>query len=344
MSNNFYVNYCRLAWTGEMALLVEGLGVGGDTAIEEYIISPANELGDEEDPYRAKDQIKLYGPEQGQSWVARPSAGPSSTGLVSRKGSMANQSGLVDPLVTLFGSVHEKLPETGSMRSTLFPHFGSMFSVGGNQPRNEDWDEESLAREGDDYVSDAAAGDSDDNLHSPLISRQTTSLDKDIPPTAPSNLSSTRQGSLLHGNAGEPTGSTRIGGGWQLAWKWSEREDPNGNKESGFKRIYLHQDGGPGLRGSMVSLPGGDLPNDGETVQAAALVSQPTLYNKDVMRQRPVGPAMIHPSETTAKGPNWSDLFEPGVKHALIVGVGLQILQQVTAYFQYLLFCCSLLL
>ncbi|KAK7351979.1 hypothetical protein VNO80_17394 [Phaseolus coccineus] len=314
--------------SGEMALLVEGLGVGGDTAIEEYIISPANELGDEEDPYREKDQIKLYGPEQGQSWVARPAAGASSTGLVSQKGSMANQTGLVDPLVTLFGSVHEKLPETGSMRSTLFPHFGSMFSVGGNQPRNEDWDEESLAREGDDYVSDAAAGDSDDNLHSPLISRQTTSLDKDIPPTAHSNLSSTRQGSLLHGNAGEPTGSTRIGSGWQLAWKWSEREDPNGNKESGFKRIYLHQEVGPVLRGSVVSLPGGDLPNDGETVQAAALVSQPALYNKDVMRQRPVGPAMIHPSETTAKGPNWSDLFEPGVKHALIVGVGLQILQQ----------------
>ncbi|KAG4389051.1 hypothetical protein AAZX31_06G000200 [Glycine max] len=314
--------------SGEMALLVEGLGVGGDTAIEEYIIGPANEL-DEEDQSREKDQIKLYGPEQGQSWVARPVAGQNSVGLVSRKGSMVNQSGLVDPLVTLFGSIHEKHPETGSMRSTLFPHFGSMFSVGGNQPRNEDWDEESLAREGDDYVSDAAAGDSDDNLQSPLISRQTTSMDKDITPPAHSNLSSMRQGSLLHGNAGEPTGSTGIGGGWQLAWKWSERESPDGKKEGGFQRIYLHQDGGSGSRrGSVVSLPGGDLPTDGEVVQAAALVSRSALYNKDLMCQRPVGPAMIHPSETIAKGPSWSDLFEPGVKHALIVGVGMQILQQ----------------
>ncbi|RZC05044.1 monosaccharide-sensing protein 2-like [Glycine soja] len=314
--------------SGEMALLVEGLGVGGDTAIEEYIIGPANEL-DEEDQSREKDQIKLYGPEQGQSWVARPVAGQNSVGLVSRKGSMVNQSGLVDPLVTLFGSIHEKHPETGSMRSTLFPHFGSMFSVGGNQPRNEDWDEESLAREGDDYVSDAAACDSDDNLQSPLISRQTTSMDKDITPPAHSNLSSMRQGSLLHGNAGEPTGSTGIGGGWQLAWKWSERESPDGKKEGGFQRIYLHQDGGSGSRrGSVVSLPGGDLPTDGEVVQAAALVSRSALYNKDLMCQRPVGPAMIHPSETIAKGPSWSDLFEPGVKHALIVGVGMQILQQ----------------
>lgn len=332
-----------------MALLVEGLGVGGDTSIEEYIVGPANEFADEEDPSTGKDQIKLYGPEQGQSWVARPVTGQNSIGLVSRKGSMANQSGLVDPLVTLFGSVHEKLPETGSMRSTLFPHFGSMFSVGGNQPRNEDWDEESLAREGDDYASDAAAGDSDDNLQSPLISRQTTSLDKDIPTPAHGSLSSMRQGSLLQGNAGEPAGSTGIGGGWQLAWKWSEREGPDGKKEGGFKRIYLHQEGGAGsIRGSVVSLPGGDVPTDGEVVQAAALVSQPALYNKELMHQQPVGPAMIHPSETAAKGPSWSDLFEPGVKHALIVGVGIQILQQVITYFQCLLFfvsiCCNAVL
>ncbi|KAI4350202.1 hypothetical protein L6164_004676 [Bauhinia variegata] len=311
---------------GEMALLVEGLGVGGDTAIEEYIIAPGNELTDEEDPLARKDQIKLYGPEQGISWVARPVTGQSAIGLVSRHGSMANQTGLVDPLVTLFGSVHEKLPQTGSMRSTLFPHFGSMFSVGGNQPRNEDWDEESLAREGEDYVSDAGGGDSDDNLQSPLISRQTTSLDKDMPAPPHGSLSSMRQGSLMQG---EPTGSTGIGGGWQLAWKWSEREGPDGKKEGGFKRIYLHKEGGLGsMRGSLVSLPGGDVATENEVVQAAALVSQPALYNKDLMHQQPVGPAMIHPSETAATGPSWSDLFEPGVKHALIVGVGIQILQQ----------------
>lgn len=330
-----------------MALLVEGLGVGGDTAIEEYIIGPANEFTDEEDPSAGKDQIKLYGHERGQSWVAKPAQ--SSIGLMSRKGSMANQrqgSLAVDPLVTLFGSVHEKLPETGSM--TLFPHFGSMFSVGGNQTRNEEWDEESL-REGDDDVSDAAAGDSDDNLQSPLISRQATSIDKDIPPAAHDSLSSMRQGSLLQGNAGEPAGSTEIGGGWQLAWKWSEREGPDGKKEGGYKRIYLHQEGGPGSRrGSVVSLPG-DVPTDhGEVIQVAALVSQPALYNKELMHQQPVGPAMIHPSETTAKGPSWSDLFEPGVKHALIVGVGLQILQQVitlsTSSVFFVSICCNVVL
>ncbi|XP_062081518.1 monosaccharide-sensing protein 2-like [Humulus lupulus] len=312
---------------GEMALLVEGLGVGGDTSIEEYIIGPANELADEQDPSDEKDQIKLYGPDQGLSWIAKPVTGQSALGLVSRHGSMVNPSGLVDPLVTLFGSVHEKLPEAGSMRSMLFPHFGSMFSVGGNQPRNEDWDEESLVREGEGYNSDAAGADSDDNLHSPLISRQTTSMEKDMVAPAHGSLSSIRQSSLVHGTAGEPGGSTGIGGGWQLAWKWTEREGTDGKKEGGFKRIYLHQEGVPGSRrGSIVSLAGGDVQADGEFVQAAALVSQPALYSQDLVNQNPVGPAMVHPS--AAKGPSWRDLFEPGVKHALVVGVGLQILQQ----------------
>uniref|UniRef100_A0A6N2M177 Major facilitator superfamily (MFS) profile domain-containing protein n=1 Tax=Salix viminalis TaxID=40686 RepID=A0A6N2M177_SALVM len=314
---------------GELALLVEGLGVGADTSIEEYIIGPANDFTDDHDISADKDQIKLYGPEQGLSWVARPVRGESAIGLASRRGSMANQNvPLMDPLVTLFGSVHENLPEQGSMRSMLFPHFGSMFNVGENQPRNEDWDEESHAREGDDYASDGASGDSDDNLQSPLISRQTTSMDKDMVSPGHGSMENMRHGSLITGNAGEPVGSTGIGGGWQLAWKWTEREAQDG-KEGGFKRIYLHQGGAPGSRhGSMVSMTGTNGHPDTEYVQAAALVSQPALYHKDLVNQHSVGPAMIHPSEAVAKGPSWRDLFEPGVKHALAVGVGLQILQQ----------------
>ncbi|KAL0332786.1 UNVERIFIED_CONTAM: Monosaccharide-sensing protein 2 [Sesamum calycinum] len=47
--------------SGEMALLVEGLGVGGDTSIEEYIISPDNVLADSQEHAVEKDRIKLYG-------------------------------------------------------------------------------------------------------------------------------------------------------------------------------------------------------------------------------------------------------------------------------------------
>lgn len=317
--------------SGEMALLVEGLGIGGETSIEEYIIGPADELADDQEP-ADKDKIRLYGPEEGLSWVARPVTGQGSLiSLVSRQGSMVNQGvPLMDPLVALFGSVHEKFPETASTRSMLFPNFGSMFSTADPRVKTEQWDEESLQREGEGYASDAAGGDSDDNLHSPLISRQATSLEKDlVPPASHGSVLSMRRHSSLMQGTGETVGSTGIGGGWQLAWKWSEKEGGDGKKEGGFKRVYLHQEGGPGSRrGSLLSLPGGDVPAEGEFIQAAALVSQPALYSKELIDQHPVGPAMVHPSETASKGPIWAALFEPGVKHALFVGIGIQLLQQ----------------
>ncbi|RYR75150.1 hypothetical protein Ahy_A02g009827 [Arachis hypogaea] len=39
---------------------------------------------------------------------------------------------------------------------------------------------------------------------------------------------------------------------------------------------------------------------------------------------------MVHPSQAASKGPIWKDLTEPGVKHELIVGIRIQILQQAT--------------
>ncbi|KAF5747254.1 Tonoplast monosaccharide transporter2 isoform 1 [Tripterygium wilfordii] len=313
---------------GEMALLVEGLAIGGETSIEEYIIGPAeDELAAGYEADADKDKIRLYGPEAGISWVARPVTGQSSLALISRHGS-------VDPLVTLFGSIHEKFPETGSTRSMLFPNFGSMFSMAEHQVKDERWDEESLQREGEgegedeDYTSEAARGDSDDDLHSPLISRQTTSIEKDMPrPTSHGSILSMRPHSSLMQGEEEAVGSMGIGGGWQLAWKLPEKERA-GERSEAFKRIYLHQEGALGSqRGSLVSLPGGDV-REGEYIQAAALVSQPALYSKELLDQHPIGPAMVHPAETASKWPTFAALFEPGVKHALIVGVFIQLLQQ----------------
>lgn len=292
-----------------MALLVEGLAVGNDASIEEYMIGLDN--GDTEDqdqdPTARKDEIKLYGPESGVSWVAKPVTGQSMLGLVSRQGTMVNSSiPLMDPLVTLFGSLHEKQLESGSMRSMLFPNWGSMFSTAGPTMKDDQWDEESLHNDGDNGGNGTDGGDESDenlNLHSPLISRQTT-------------------------NVVAPTSSMGIGGGWQLAWKWSENEE-------GFKRIYLYQE--PSVtpvgsrRGSLVSVPGsdGNVPVDGDFVQASALVSQPALYSKELMSQLTVGPAMVHPSDTSSKTPMWSALLDPGVSRALFVGVAIQMLQQV---------------
>ncbi|PWZ23014.1 Monosaccharide-sensing protein 3 [Zea mays] len=241
--------------SGELSLLLEGLEVGGDTSIEEYIIGPATEAADDLVTDGDKEQITLYGPEEGQSWIARPSKGPSMLGR----------------------------------------------------------------------------GDYEDNLHSPLLSRQATGAEgKDIVHHGHrgSALSMRRQ-SLL-GEGGDGVSSTDIGGGWQLAWKWSEKEGENGRKEGGFKRVYLHQEGVPGSRrGSIVSLPGGgDVLEGSEFVHAAALVSQSALFSKGLAEPRMSDAAMVHPSEVAAKGSRWKDLFEPGVRRALLVGVGIQILQQ----------------
>ncbi|AQK70395.1 Monosaccharide-sensing protein 2 [Zea mays] len=223
--------------SGELSLLLEGLEVGGDTSIEEYIIGPATEAADDLVTDGDKEQITLYGPEEGQSWIARPSKGPSMLG----------------------------------------------------------------SAEGKDIVHHGHRG---------------------------SALSMRRQ-SLL-GEGGDGVSSTDIGGGWQLAWKWSEKEGENGRKEGGFKRVYLHQEGVPGSRrGSIVSLPGGgDVLEGSEFVHAAALVSQSALFSKGLAEPRMSDAAMVHPSEVAAKGSRWKDLFEPGVRRALLVGVGIQILQQ----------------
>ncbi|KAF9682083.1 hypothetical protein SADUNF_Sadunf05G0071500 [Salix dunnii] len=308
--------------SGELALLLEGLGVGTETTIEEYIIGPANEITGETD---AKEHVKLYGPEEGVSWIAKPvTAGFSSLGMLSRNGSLANQSvPLMDPLVTLFGSVHENMHTTGSTRSLLFPNSASMVSVGENQGTNEHLDEEG-DKDGEESYPEAYRTDSDDNLRSPLLSHHHSSMEKG---TSHSSMFSSRRNSSLV-NSGEE-GVMGIGGGWQLAYKWSEKIGKDGRKEGGLQRIYLHQEGTIGSQQhSVTSSAGFGIPED-EFVQAAALVSQPAVCSKDILGQASEGLAAIHPSEIAAKGSGCDALFEPGVKRALIVGVGLQILQQV---------------
>jgi hypothetical protein len=86
---------CREDVSDEMALLVEGLGSGGDdTAIEEYVVGPASCTGEEEQ----QQQVTLYGPEQGLSWVAQPCSSASDGGsILQQQGSMYEQ--LKDPVV-----------------------------------------------------------------------------------------------------------------------------------------------------------------------------------------------------------------------------------------------------
>lgn len=292
--------------SGEMALLVEGLEVGGETTVEEYVINADNELS--EDQIEDKDQIKLYGAEEGQSWVAKPVRGQSSLALASRHGSMVQH--MKDPMVTLFGSVHEKQYEGGSMKSMVFPNFGSMFQAEQHKPEN--WDIESNHERGN-----LSGDESDDNVKSPLLSRNSTGVDKDM-------IAPVSKGSML--NARQPSETTNamgIGGGWQLAYRKTE----DGKKGGGLQRIYLHQESGAeSRRGSIASLP---VAGDVDAVRASALVSRSVLCLDDTTGQNSIQAGVMKAPTSAKQDAHWTVLLsEPGIKQALIVGVGIQILQQ----------------
>lgn len=304
-------------------MLVEGLNSGKETSLEEYIICPSNVLNQAktEDKY----QIMLYGAEEGVSYIAKPVTG---LNLTSHHGSAANQSSLSlkDPLVTLFSSVHEKLPERGSKGSSMLPFLGSVL-VNAGEHHSKHWDMESQTDD-EDHESETSGAYGDDSLRSPLISRQTTSVDKDMgmatPRSGGSSVLGVRGNTILNaGEAGNSTSSIDIGGGWQLAYKYAERVSKDGKKEAGVQRVYLHQESALGSQPASVVSISGVISQENKAIQAAALVSPP----------------MIPPPEAVVKGPKWRELLEPGVKRALVVGIGLQVLEQVSVYFMLQLFC-----
>ncbi|CAN6802918.1 unnamed protein product [Brassica oleracea] len=304
--------------SGELALLVEGLGVGKDTSIEEYVIGPDNEVSEGGHELPRKDQIRLYGPEDGQSWMAKPVKGPSSLALASRQGSMITRGGsLIDPVVTLFGSIHEKLPSenmnSSSSRSMIFPNMGSILGLMGRQ--ESQWDPE---RNNDD------SSEHDESLNSPLLSPQTTE-------SGSVGTMHGRQSSLFMANVGETATATSIGGGWQLAWKYNDKVGADGQRvNGGLQRMYIHEESsnnkpnntGFSRRGSLLSFhTEAGVSEQSGYIQAAALVSQASMIPGTK------GETAMLPKEIKA-GPGWRELKEPGVKRALMVGVGLQILQQ----------------
>ncbi|KAK7406950.1 hypothetical protein VNO78_08586 [Psophocarpus tetragonolobus] len=296
--------------SGELALLAEGLSPGGEaTSIEEYVVAPATELLANQEA--GKDYIKLYGPNEEVTMVAQPVNGQDSLisrSMLSQQGSFGTLTGggLKDPIVSLFGSLHENtLPEGGGSRSMLVHNANSIFSIG--EPESSPFG-------------------TSDNLHAPLMSFQGGAGERDRAYGSKdmlgmrSNSSLRSNTSLVHGNAVETPRNTNIGGGWQLVYKAAD--GIGSGKREGLQRVYLHADTAAVSHDhnvSFVSTSGYDIPIEGgEVYQASALVSQSVLGTHD----------MLHLPEVAAKGPKWRALLEPGVKRALIVGIGLQILQQ----------------
>ncbi|KAG9137710.1 hypothetical protein Leryth_019291 [Lithospermum erythrorhizon] len=300
--------------SGEMALLCEGLSPGDETQIEEFIISAEGDLG------KNHDHMKLYGSKENQSSFAKSITRGQSTAFVGHGSSISHSLRRGDSIVSLFDSVHDKHPESrgGLGKHMVFPSFGNMSNLGEQHGRNELWYMEGGHRDdGDHHIADFSRNDSDENLRSPLLSRQSTTTDGH-PPQGPSFFGAGNNSVV------EPVSGMDIGGGWQLAYRQDEKS------EGGLKRIYLHQENAPMSRpGSIFSVPGSDLHAEGEAIHAAALVGKSVLKLDDISVQNSIVEALYKPSESVPpKTSTWKELCEPGVKHALFVGVGLQLLQQ----------------
>ncbi|KAK2355368.1 monosaccharide-sensing protein [Trifolium repens] len=158
-------------------------------------------------------------------------------------------------------------------------------------------------------VSRASPFGTSDNLHAPLLQHQGNSIEKDT--------------ELVQGNGGEIPKNTDIGGGWKLVYQSIEAISKGGEKKEALQRVYLHANPSASVskQASFASTSGYDLHADhggGESFSASALVSHSVCTTKN-MKIKP---------EDIPKRTSWEGLLDPGVKRALVVGIGLQVLQQ----------------
>lgn len=282
---------------GEMALLVEGLGTGGETHIEEWLLKPSEKpvKDDDEDSAIEEGQIKLYGPDD-TTWIATPIVdeyGHSLTNVLSRSAMTDSRvSQFLDPVVTMMGSVQNSYMDMGLMSHDVAYD-------------DQGWDEEAQTPRHGHQGSDG------DNLETSLLSGSKYGSGMSLPPMSRNNSargqgytrsdsqsrnrsplsrqqsrSRSRQAHSRSGSKGfgfsgrqsysksmapdgtmpEFSGSVGVGGGWQLAWRWDE--GGKDGEEGGLKRVFLKNDGGEMSQyQSTLSLPGIEPHTNDESFQ-----------------------------------------------------------------------------
>jgi len=317
---------------GEMSLLVEGLGVGAETHIEEWLLKPSEKLAkeDDEDSVIEEGQIKLFGPDD-STWVATPIVdefGHSIANTLSRSAMAESRlSQFLDPVVTMMGSVQNSFHDMGFMshdddenrwdEENQEPGLETSLLSGAPISRNNSRGagytrSDSQSKNRSNMSRQNSRSRSRRQSRSGFSGRHSRSYSKNI---------------VQDGQLSEFSGSVGVGGGWQLAWRWDE--GAKDGEEAGFKRVFVRGDGGDMSQyNSTMSLPGVQPQEDLESFQAQVIVAQSSLFSKELLEEHPVGPAMMHPAETATRVPPVQNLWDAGVKRALFVGVILQILQQ----------------
>lgn len=333
---------------GELSMLVEGLGVGGEATLEEWLLKPAETTGGEEEPLEAEaGQIRLVGTEPGVVWIAQPmpkeeekdedhTVEKEDTSLITSLSQMAVHSFQVDQVVMLMNEIQDH--KEGHNEENHEPREGVIF---------EDYLDDHTENVKDD-VEHGMVGDFDDeNLQKPLLgspypSRTTSDRERHFLKQSSQNSSNFVSGfdRTLSTNSC-PTKSSMpesivgsAGGGWHLAWQVeahaeSAADAHNRDADEGMKRVFLLQEPSDLLSiPNTMALPGISAAGEQETFQAQVLVTNPPQLGREFLPADVAGPAMVHPSMIAQRGPAWTEIMEPGVLQALVVGISLQALQQ----------------
>ncbi|GJN09222.1 hypothetical protein PR202_ga27207 [Eleusine coracana subsp. coracana] len=280
----------------EVALLVEGLRCSQTPHIEEYMIGHHDATIDNK-LISNEEIVKLYGLEEDSCCIAYP-VDPQSTH--DKIISLSGHSRLpLDPIVDLIGSVNQIIPEK---ESNVFDDEVEDIELSVGDEENQI---ESL-----EHVINCNEDDIEDSLYNPLLNRS-IERDDDLVSNHGSGVGIRRKGSSL-----------AIGGGWQLAWKLPTDNCSNGKFQNGIQRMYIHQEVSQSVHESRLNVSLGD-----KFIQAAALVNNSVLP-KDQIEKYKVDLAKFEQSNEAHINTRWSDLLKPGVRRALIVAIGIQLLQQ----------------
>ncbi|KAM0888630.1 hypothetical protein ACQ4PT_028213 [Festuca glaucescens] len=277
--------------SGEIASLIEGTKIDQAPCLQEYKIRPKESVNDT--MVLNREDSELYVLQEDLPRVAYMIKEQSTDeNIVSSFTS--HGASFFDPLVSLIGSVHESSLEGCNM-------FGEV-----EQQCAAIWDEENQKGPTEDEP-EHERDDMEESIYDPLICGSIGRERSDL-------VTSHRRRGLLPSRK-----SGYIGGGWQLAWKSSSDVLSNGQVQDCMDRVYLHEGvPNPEMKSGL------DTSTDCKFTQATALVNK-SVFHKDQFGNQNID---LHSSEKNSKGTKWSNLLEPGVKRALIAGVGLQLLQQ----------------
>ncbi|KAH7437508.1 hypothetical protein KP509_05G075400 [Ceratopteris richardii] len=319
----------------ELSLLVEGLG-HANLSLKEYLLEPANAKISQ---YQKGSYIQIIGADsEGGAWIATPiqsihdSDGkvPWSTAGSLKGNSFKEQNSNkllpLDPLVTVMGSLHSNAPDEVNPSASFmgfekFPEFDEE-NPGSPSPTSK-------GHNMDD-------GENDEDLLTPLLedkndcafSGELSPKEKLTPPMSSTHsLNEFRNPNGSFNQSIEMSKPNDIGGGWQLGWQFSDEEGKSGD----FKTVFLHHQGVSAAgseKGSMGSIDGGIGSRKALVLQSSSLIGTPLQSQSSLLDKESIGPAMVHPVNTACSGPAWSDIKEPGVRRALMIGCTLQFLQQ----------------